>query len=190
MSLRHPEMLDIVVKQRGGDGYRLIAYDEGDIQDPDERFRLMMEKLATYVHFVASGQFFEQYPDARDKALTITVVCKTPPSDTMICVEGVASREQPDIRVAVEVLSDDQLLAALSPAKAGKREHAAKARCGCRFSGGSGSCSGTGPFHPISGFCHYCDDAMVHDHCTSCGRALERLPRPGQYCDACKPSSA
>ncbi|MDR0275686.1 MAG: hypothetical protein LBI48_10210 [Burkholderiaceae bacterium] len=46
----------------------------------NEHLLLLQEKLNTYLSFVESGELLERYPNAKDRAVLIDVVCKYPPS--------------------------------------------------------------------------------------------------------------
>ena len=88
MSLRDTTSVDVIGRRPDG-GYDLFVYDAGDIADEHERYRLLIEKLRSYVEYVATGQHREQAPEASVESFTIRVICQSPPNEEMRQVTGV-----------------------------------------------------------------------------------------------------
>ena len=88
MSLRDTTAIDVVGRGPDG-GYDLVVYDAGDIADEHERYRLLTEKLRSYVEYVATGQYREQAGEASVDSFTIRVICQSPPNDEMRQVTSV-----------------------------------------------------------------------------------------------------
>jgi len=101
MSLRNTDTIDIVVQSPHVEGYDLIAYDPGDVDDPVERYTLMIDKLTNYARFVQSGQFYEQNPQARGHVVRLCVVSHTAPNEAMRRIEAIAPRGDDSTRFPV-----------------------------------------------------------------------------------------
>lgn len=108
MSLEDTTKIDIVMKPPNGRGLYLIVFDAGEISDELRRYQLIVEKLMTYVEFVASGQYREQSPDVAREDITACVVCRTPPNDVMKQIVSVVSRQQPEVRLPVTVETEQE----------------------------------------------------------------------------------
>ena len=110
MSLRDTNSIDVVGKGPDG-GYDLFIYDAGDIADQQERHHLLSKKLLTYAEYVASGQYQEQAPDASTESFTIRVICHSPPNESMRQITGIATREEPVVRIPIEFALDSEFRA-------------------------------------------------------------------------------
>ena len=85
----------------------LIAYDSGDVTDPQEREMLLQRKLAFYLEYVRSGQFEKANPELAGQAISIEVVCTLPPTDAMRRIENIRDREG-TCSIRVNVTSDQE----------------------------------------------------------------------------------
>jgi hypothetical protein len=98
------------VKAPNGRGLFLVIFDAGDVTDELRRYQLLVEKLITYVDYVATGQYREQAPDLAREDISIRVVCTTPPNDVMRQIVSVVSRKQPEVRLPVVVETEEEFL--------------------------------------------------------------------------------
>ena len=101
MSLRNTDTIDIVIQSPYIEGYDLIAYDSGDVDDPVDRYTLLIDKLTNYAQFVQSGRFYEESPQARGKPIRFCVVSHTPPNEAMRRIEAIAPRGDDSTRFPV-----------------------------------------------------------------------------------------
>ncbi len=102
--------IDIIARNWETGGFDLIVVDEGSIRDEVRRYTWMIEKLHLCLEFVHGGQFFRQYPDAKDKPIRCVVICIREPNDAMIEVEGIKDRNDPQFRFPVVVMTKDEYL--------------------------------------------------------------------------------
>jgi hypothetical protein len=91
MPLEESETIDIVANDESG-GLLLVITDAGVTRDPDERFSLLLPKLTTYLRYVFSDAFASDHPEQKPEAVTIKVVCATPPTEQM---KGVTEAKHP-----------------------------------------------------------------------------------------------
>src|SRR6266516_4029479 len=108
MSLEDTTKIDIVMYPQTASCLRLLVFDAGEISDELRRYQLVLEKLMTYVDYVASGQYREQSPDVAREDITACVVCRTPPNDVMKQIVSVVSRQQPEVRLPVIVETEQE----------------------------------------------------------------------------------
>ena len=108
MSLQDTTTIDIAMKPPSGRGLDLVVFDSGEIADELRRYQLVLDKLMTYVEYVASGQYREQAADVAREDITIRVICKTPPNDVMKQIVSVVSRQQPEVRLPVVVETEQE----------------------------------------------------------------------------------
>jgi hypothetical protein len=105
MGLTNPESVDLIVKMPNAErGVALIIADDGSIADETSRETALRRKLATYMHFIASGQLVEHCPEDRGAAVTI-VVCSQTPTEGMLQIEAVRNPASPDVAIPVEVIT-------------------------------------------------------------------------------------
>jgi len=71
------------------------------VPDPIRRYQLLTKKLGTYVNYVASPEFAQQYPDLPPDAVRIWVVCSQPPNEAMSEIQAVRPRGNGGRRVPV-----------------------------------------------------------------------------------------
>lgn len=101
MSLEDTTTIDIVVKPPSGQGLDLVLCDGGEVEDELRRYQLIVEKLISYVEFVATGQHLSNAPEVRTEDISIRVICKNPPNDAMKQIVSVVSRQHPNVRLPV-----------------------------------------------------------------------------------------
>ena len=110
MSLEKTEHVDLVTKALDGreNGIDLLMLDHGATTDEDERFRLLNQKLGTYVAYVMDDKFREAHPQTKPKDVLIRVLCKNPPTADMQIVEAVTPHGDwvNEIRVVFEDLDE------------------------------------------------------------------------------------
>ncbi|MCC6271814.1 MAG: hypothetical protein IT190_11090 [Microbacteriaceae bacterium] len=83
MSLSKPEVVDFVVRSRDLSSVELIVLDEGEIPAPVARLEALKLKLASYVNYVADGQYLEQAPGVPPERVCIRIVCHLAPTQEM-----------------------------------------------------------------------------------------------------------
>jgi hypothetical protein len=105
MSLEQLDRLDIVHEEEidGGRGLVLMALDGGSVTDPQQRFGLMIKKLAVYTRYVASAAFKAEHPGILRHRVRIRVFCATPPTPEMLRVDALRPSETSTLRIPVEV---------------------------------------------------------------------------------------
>ena len=101
MSLRNTDSIDIIVQNPHGEGYDLIVFDAGDIDDEIERYTLLVEKLSAYANYVCGGQLAEEQPDAEPSKVRFVVISDEPPNQAMLQIQAMKPRELPDMRFPV-----------------------------------------------------------------------------------------
>ncbi|HEV2293182.1 MAG TPA: DUF6572 domain-containing protein [Tepidisphaeraceae bacterium] len=101
MALEDPNVVDLVTRP-GAEQIRLVIVDAGVTTDPDERYGAFLAKLRSYVKYVLSEDFSSAYPDVQTHGVTISVMCKAPPTDQMAAVEQVTPRGDPAKAIKVE----------------------------------------------------------------------------------------
>jgi hypothetical protein len=101
MSLRDTDQIDVIVDSPHTDGFDLLIVESGDIDDPIERYVLMVEKLSNYAQYVLGGQLFEHSPEAEGKTIRFCVISTTEPNEAMRKVDTIKSREDPSVRFPV-----------------------------------------------------------------------------------------
>jgi hypothetical protein len=101
MSLRNPEVVDIMLRDPADGTPELLMIDSGDVKDEQERHELLMNKLIAYAAFVDGGGFREQFPDATAQQIRIRVVCSRTPNGSMEGIQSVVLREHDGVRLPV-----------------------------------------------------------------------------------------
>lgn len=101
MSLLDHNSVDIVVRSPHIEGFDLIALDVGDIEDEVKRYNALIAKLSAYSHYVSSGQFCKDHPDAEGSAVRFCVLYKSPPNEAMMRVDAIKPRDNPSLRFSV-----------------------------------------------------------------------------------------
>ena len=101
MSLRKPDVIDILMRDPADGSPELLMVDTGDIRDEQERHQRFLDKLAAYAAFVDHGGYREQFPDAEAAQVRVRVVCSRPPNGSMEGVQSVILREHDGVRVPV-----------------------------------------------------------------------------------------
>ncbi len=118
MTLDQVGNVDIVVKTPGGGG-ELLIIDAGVSGDEEQRYYLLTQKLITYANYVASGQYEAELSGVPVSNLTIRVVGRTPPNQSMQIVNSIATRDEPVIRIPVVLESEADFFARTRGRKAG-----------------------------------------------------------------------
>jgi hypothetical protein len=106
--LRHPEVIDLVLRSPDKTRLDLVVLDIGDIGDSQQRLEALQLKLLACANFVADGQYREHAPDIRSENVAVRVVCKTEPTEKMRstrCIQ-LTDANQETISVNVTVESD------------------------------------------------------------------------------------
>ena len=58
----------------------LKIFDHLDWKNEEEHLHLLQEKINSYLTFIESGQIYDDYPDAKDKDIIISISFKHPPT--------------------------------------------------------------------------------------------------------------
>lgn len=89
--LEAADVIDMITKD--GDGrLNMVVVDSGMIEDEHERLLLLGRKLGSYVQYCLDDAFAERHPGVSIEAVRFLVVCATPPTPGMRCIEGIATR--------------------------------------------------------------------------------------------------
>ncbi len=107
MGLRDTHSVDMIVQPLPSDTdpckLVLVIVDSGSETDADERYRLLIAKLAAYVAFVAGDMFKKEYPALAPADVLVRVLTVVDPTPRMLQVEAVRSRDETvRLRVAFE----------------------------------------------------------------------------------------
>jgi hypothetical protein len=101
MGLRHPEVVDIMLRDPIDGTPELLMLDSGEVRDEQERHELFLNKLIAYAAFVDDGSFREQFPEATAEEVRVRVVCSRPPNGSMEGVQSVVLRKHDGVRIPV-----------------------------------------------------------------------------------------
>jgi len=113
MGLDRPDKMDLVAVLPRNPRVVLVAYDGGEIPDPQQREQALQKKLVAYLQFVISGQFARAYPKYLDRELCILVVCANAPTEGMTKIEGIRDHVHPETFLPVEITTDAEFQASL-----------------------------------------------------------------------------
>ena len=113
MSLTQQNKVDLVTVLRGNPQAVLVAYDAGEVPDPQLREQALQTKLMAYLQFVISGQFARTYPQFLDRELGIMVVCVNAPTEGMKEIKGIRDHAHPENFLPVEITTDAEFRASL-----------------------------------------------------------------------------
>lgn len=108
MALTDCDSIDLITKPLPGDEEcRLVLYvvDDGSVVDENERYRLLVVKLASYLQYVSSPGFASENPGVGLSDVLVRVLCKTPASDTMLDIKTISPKG--DARIGVRVLFEN-----------------------------------------------------------------------------------
>lgn len=93
MAFRDTEAIDIVAdspeRENGVD--LLIVETPGDNLNEEERYQLLIQKLNTYVNYVMSQDFAQNFPHTQASNVMIKVFYTSPPNDQMVQITEVGS---------------------------------------------------------------------------------------------------
>jgi hypothetical protein len=94
VALENTDTIDILTNLRsiGGHGVELYIVDGGTVGEDERRYQLLTAKLATYVQYVMSYEFFQEYPGLTPGDVTIRVVCAIPPTEAMAEITAVCAQ--------------------------------------------------------------------------------------------------
>ena len=119
MGLKDTHIVDLVTRPLPGDTCKLVLFvvDDGSVEDPVRRYKLLIAKLTAYVTYVAGDDFRTQYPGLTHADVLVRVLCVTPPNDAMTDVQGIGARNNPDARLRVVFADYNQFFQSLKPGK-------------------------------------------------------------------------
>jgi hypothetical protein len=106
MSLDNLEVVDAVGTERNSGTVVLSLFDAWDWHDERGHLIALQDKFNTYLGFVESGQIYQDYPTAADKALRIDVITRYPIPGAALAFlkEAAAVASQLNITVTHKVL--------------------------------------------------------------------------------------
>jgi len=113
MGLDRPDKVDLVAVLPRSPRVVLVAYDGGEVPEPDQREQALQKKLAAYLQFVISGQFARAYPKHLDRDLGIMVVCVNAPTEGMMKIQGIRDHAHPETFLPIEITTDAEFRASL-----------------------------------------------------------------------------
>jgi hypothetical protein len=117
MSLENLAVIDLIVLSLDKKKVSLVVYDGGEIPVPAEREQALQKKLRTYLEFVASGRFLNDYPEHADRGVCALVVCLNPPTEGMNAIEGIRDHDRPETFLSVEITTDAEFRASFPKKK-------------------------------------------------------------------------
>ncbi len=100
MGLENPDVIDIIIKPEAGK-LELVITDAGLTPDPGERLQKLIAKLKSYVNFILSPQFAEDYPYLGPEDVGIAVVSAKPPTPEMRNITHVKPRTVQEWFIAI-----------------------------------------------------------------------------------------
>jgi hypothetical protein len=104
MALEDFATVDLVTRLPGSiPRAALVISDNGLIMSDGERETALQRKLSSYMFFVQSGQFREQYPMLAEMELSVEVVCSSPPTRAMKEIGCITHPDDPEFSLAVFV---------------------------------------------------------------------------------------
>ncbi len=77
MMLEQTDRIDVIAKTPDGKLLFVIT-DAGLTPDPEERFRLLLAKLSTYVGYIMGDDFSREHPDKAPSDVAIQIMCARP----------------------------------------------------------------------------------------------------------------
>ena len=103
MGLENTTTIDLITKPFPGDGCDLVLYivDSGSVSDEVERYKLLIDKLSSYVAYVASEEFSWSNQEVDPSKVIVRVLCRTEPNEAMLAVEAVRPRGDDSLRISV-----------------------------------------------------------------------------------------
>jgi hypothetical protein len=113
MSLADVNKVDLVAVLPGNPRVVLVARDDGEVPDPNQREEALQRKLSSYLQFVISGQFARTYPQFADREIAIAVVCLNAPTEGMMKIKGIQDHARPETFLPVEISTEAELRASL-----------------------------------------------------------------------------
>jgi hypothetical protein len=81
VSIEQPDVIDIISTDRITGHVILTISDHLDWIDSTAHQLLLQSKLNRYLAFVESGEILEKYPNARDRAIVLSIVFQFPPDE-------------------------------------------------------------------------------------------------------------
>ncbi|PMG48976.1 hypothetical protein BCU91_18700 [Shewanella sp. 10N.286.52.B9] len=84
MSITDTQAIDSVIRSDEHDDVVLLITDHLDWSVPQEHLLALQQKLNTYISFVESGQLFSDFPDAKNKEISILIACEFEPIDAAL----------------------------------------------------------------------------------------------------------
>ncbi|WP_105189617.1 MULTISPECIES: DUF6572 domain-containing protein [unclassified Pseudoalteromonas] len=75
MSITDSQTIDSVIRSDEHNDVVLLITDHLDWSEPQEHLLALQQKLNTYISFVESGQLFSDFPDTKNKEVSILIAC-------------------------------------------------------------------------------------------------------------------
>ena len=79
MTVEQRRIIDVFSTHKDGEHVILTISDHLEWDAGNHHILVLQEKLNDYMSFIASGELYEKYPQAKDKNIGIQVVCKFEP---------------------------------------------------------------------------------------------------------------
>lgn len=79
MSISDSQTIDSVIHSDEHNDVVLLIADHHDWSEPQKHLLALQQKLNTYISFVESGQLFIDFPDAKNKEVSIFIACEFEP---------------------------------------------------------------------------------------------------------------
>lgn len=83
MSVENNKVIDAISVNRK-DSVVLTISDHLKWDDENEHLIILQDKINAYLEVIESGEIYESYPDARDRAFQIDIAFKFPPNEIAI----------------------------------------------------------------------------------------------------------
>ncbi|HEX4954151.1 MAG TPA: hypothetical protein VF017_12235 [Thermoanaerobaculia bacterium] len=94
MPLEDPSVIDIIARPAPGK-VALVITDAGITTDPDQRYRKLIEKAATYLEYAFGPDFRKDFPELAPADASILVLCRLPPTPPMQALDRVTLAADP-----------------------------------------------------------------------------------------------
>lgn len=76
MAIDNVEIIDLIGIDKRTDKVILTISDHLDWEDETSHILLLQDKINSYLRFIESGEIYESYPDAKNRAIVIQIVKK------------------------------------------------------------------------------------------------------------------
>jgi hypothetical protein len=84
VTIEDPYVIDSVTEANDGSSFALLMTEERPFEQDETQVAQLLEKINTYVGYLQSGQFHVDFPRARNRPVTVVLVCWDEPTDRYV----------------------------------------------------------------------------------------------------------